>query len=199
MKQTLLSLVAIVWASSLGSAAPQCISGPLASYIALGSDGCSIGEATFANFAYGAKASGNAPQIPPDQVKVTPLNVIFSPQLSFSAKWAATSGQTQDSFIKYTAQVPDSGTSNTGVLRLQLGTSQVGTIGTVSVQERTDIGELQVLSECTEVCSSNKIDTLELWPLETLQVIDHVSVVSRNGTASLSSFTATFNLCPLCV
>jgi hypothetical protein len=198
MRRTFLCLVGILSISSLASAAtPECVSGTLASYIALGSEGCSIGVVTFANFGYAAKARGDAQQIPPDQVKVDPLNVIFSPRLSFSAKWTAGSGQTQDSFIKYTVQ-PDSAHTNTGILQLQFGTAQVGLFGTIAVWESTDIGELHVLTECTEVCRSKKTDTLQFWPMGTLQVTDHVSVVSRNGEASLSSFTATFNLCFLC-
>lgn len=199
MKRTRLFLtMGLALVSSLAwAAAPPCVPGTLASYIALGSGGCSIGMATFAEFGYAAKASGGARPIPPDQIKVNPTFVPFSAELSFSASWKAANGQTQDSFIKYTVVlVTENGSF--GTLTLQLGTSQVGTFGTAAVRETTDVGDVGVLTECVEVCTSQKTESLQFWPLATLQVLDRVSLLSRSGGAVLSSFKATFDLCPLC-
>lgn len=187
-----LSISSLAWAGG-----PACVPGTLASYIALGSNGCSVGIAAFANFGYGTKASGDAHMIPPDRIKVSPGFVPFSVALSFSASWKAANGQTQDAFIKYTV-LPASSTSF-GVLTLQMGTIQVGNFGTVGVRQTTDVGEVAVVADCVEVCTFTKTDTLQFWPVATLQVIDHVNLISKDGGAALSSFKAMFDLCPLCV
>lgn len=199
MKRTLLSLIGFVASVSLvTAAAPPCVPGTLATYIALGSEGCSIGPVTVGDFAYSAKASGGAQQIPPDHVQVSPsIAIPAAASLSFSANWQVTSGQTQDSFIKYT--VVGAATAS-GELTLQLGTYQVG-FGTAVVRENTDVGNLRVFATCGEVaCNSKRTDTLQFSPAAVgLQVVDHVKLSAILGPTSLSGFSAKFDFCPACV
>jgi hypothetical protein len=151
-----------------------------------------------ANFAYSAKTGGGAQQIPPDQIKVAPsIGIPAAASLSFSANWQVTSGQTQDSFIKYTVV---GAVTNSGELTLQLGTYQVG-FGTAAVRENTNVGNLRVFATCGEVaCSSKKADKLQFSPAAVgLQVVDHVRLSAILGPTSLSGFSATFDFCPLCV
>lgn len=199
MKRTLISLVGFVASVSLATAAaPPCVPGTLATYIAQGSEGCSIGPLTVADFAYSTKASGGAQQIPPDHVQVSPsFAVPAAASLSFSANWQVTSGQTQDSFIKYT--VVGAATAS-GELTLQLGAYQVG-FGTAVLNENTNIGNLRVFATCGEVaCNSKTTDTLQFSPAAVgLQVVDHVKLSAILGPTSLSGFSAKFDFCPACV
>jgi len=200
MKYALFLLVGVPSLASIATAAPSCVAGTLADYIALGSGGCSVGSINFANFAYTAKASGGAPQIPPDKIQVSPGFVVpDAGALAFSAAWQVGPGQTQDSLIKYTV-VPSS-TTSTGSLTSQMGAAHPGKVGAIRISEMTNVGNLQVYSACSEVgCRSRTIDTLQFSPSAVgLQVVDHVKLTSTNGTTSLKEFTATFNYCPPCV
>jgi hypothetical protein len=180
------------------AAAPACVPGTLASYIALGSGGCSIQSVTFATFAYVAKSSGGAPQITPDQIQVNPTFAVPATSgFSFSAKWGVAAGQAQDSIIRYTITGPP---TSTGSLQLQLGPFQVGSAGAVAVRESTTVGNLQVFAECAGMCRSKTMDTLQFSPATAgLQVVDHVKLSATNGDTSLASFSAAFDYCPLCV
>ena len=91
-----LSLVPILAAGPL-----PCIPGTLASYIALGVSGCAVGTIEFVNFGYTTKAGGGAPEITPDQIRVTPVMVVpDAASLAFSATWQGAAGQSQESLIR---------------------------------------------------------------------------------------------------
>jgi PEP-CTERM motif len=103
----------------LALAAPQawataCESGAaLASYIALGATGCTIGDKTFSDFAYIASSSGGAVAVPDTGVTVGtvgPLGSgasVTSPNygFEFNAGWSANAGQTTDATIAFMATV----------------------------------------------------------------------------------------------
>jgi len=201
MKRWLFLLAGFFLLSSLAGAAPSpCLSESLAKYIELGSGGCSIGGATFANFGYSAKTTGGAAQIPPDQIQVTPLFVVPAGfGLTFTAAWKAASGQTLDAYIKYMVQPGVPNLNQTGTLSLKMGAFHLGTIGTVTVQGETTFGDLRTVAECANLCTAPKADFLEFWPTAPVAVLNHVSLVPKTGGASLASFTATIDLCPLCV
>ncbi len=194
MRQTLVLIAVLVWTVAPGAAAPACAPGTLASYIALGSGGCTAGQVTFANFAYTAKSSGGAPQISAEQIQVTPMiQIPATGGFTFSAKWSVTSGETQESIIKYTVTGPP---TSSGSLMLQLGTAHIG-VGSAAVYESTSSGNLQVYDSCHTTCRSLPMAQLPFTPSSpVLSVTDHVKL---SGTASLSSYTALFDYCPLCV
>lgn len=199
MRKALLVLMAGVWLVSFAQAAPPaCVSGTLASYIALGTGGCTAGTVTLADFAYAAKAGGGAPKIPASQIQVTPVFAIPSTGgLTFSAKWGVSPGQTQESIIKYTAV---GHATSSGILMLQLGTHQAGTGGSVAVNETTTAGRLQVYETCLKTCKSVDSATLPFTPSTVpLLVTDDVKLTAGTVAETLASFTATINFCAPCV
>jgi hypothetical protein len=71
-----------------GSAAP-CMTGTLASYIAMASAACSLGNLQLSGFAYKASASGGAAEITADQITVTPALI---PTGTFGLQFSAAPG-----------------------------------------------------------------------------------------------------------
>jgi hypothetical protein len=176
-----------------------CIPGTLASYIALGVSGCAVGNIEFVNFGYATKAGGGAPEIAPDLIQVNPVMVIpEAASLTFSAKWQAAGGQSQESLIRYTVIVQSPHSS--GSLTLTLGVSQAGQPGVVVVREDTSVGDVQVYLACGQNCRSKTTDTLDFTPVPGgIRVVNQVRLNSTNGNSSLAGFTALVNLCPPCV
>ena len=201
MKRALLLLAAFVWFVQMGAATQPCLPGTLASYIALGSSGCSIGTFTVVNFTYMAKASGGAAKIPPDKIQVNPIfTVPATVTLGFSAAWQVSSGQSQDSIVRYT-MVPSSTTGSANLV-LQLGQAKAASFGDVEIGEMTTAGNLRVFTKCGEVaCQTKNQDQLTFSPVTAgLQVVDHVKLTAlTTGSASLSGFIGTFDYCPPCL
>lgn len=207
MKRALLAVtvaLALVWSGSASAQSPlplpsPCVKGTLASYIALGARGCSIGGTTFASFSYSSPSTAIRPEqilvVPPSQISPGPRPV---PGFTFQAPWLAKAGQTLTSVIGYTAApnmwaVDSAGPLPAGLLTLNLGAAQVFDIfGSVLVQEETSIGTLSVYQRCTEVCTIKESDQLVYSPIKALKVVDTVTVAGGNGGASLSSFSQTF-------
>src|SRR5690242_9502142 len=73
---------ALLLGSSCGFSSP-CLPGTLQDYIDLGSTGCTVGPATFANFFLG-ELQTIATEIPPSQVQVTPAGTEFTASLLFT-------------------------------------------------------------------------------------------------------------------
>jgi hypothetical protein len=185
----------------LSAAPPSCITGTLASYIALGAEGCTFNGNVFANFAYSASASGGATMIRADQITVVPLLILpETARFSFSAPWSVGKGQKQDSIISYTAVLP-CGNTQRAQLDLTLGAPHIGSmIGSVTVDETTDVGDLHVFDRCVELCQPPKAnDSLQFSPVSVLLISDHVSLSGGLGGASLSEFASALNRCILCV
>lgn len=84
------SLILILLGASLHSsgASIQCQPNTLASYIALGSAGCSIGPAVFSDFSYLAAAAGGAVNPGPALISVTPFASPSGPALTISGPWS---------------------------------------------------------------------------------------------------------------
>jgi hypothetical protein len=193
--------VGCLLASGLLSAdPPTCVAGTLADYIALGAQGCTLNGDVFANFSYVASASGGAATITADQITVTPLVVVpATARFNFSAPWSVDQDQTQDSVVRYTVVPPPGGTAPSQ-LQLTLGSAQVrGIIGSVMVDESTNVGELSVSVRCTEVCQTKSKDSLNFDPVSVVLVRDHVSLSGGTDGASLSEFGVALDRCPLCV
>jgi len=178
-----------------------CVAGSLATYIELGAEGCEFNDAVFANFSYSGAASGTPDQILVIPVPAGPIVVPYSPGLNFSARWQAARGQTAVSVIHYTVTpvLPTATAIQSGRLALQLGQAQIfGIIGSVSVQESTNVGTLAVGENCADVCGIRRSDSLEFSPLKQLQVTDTVTLNGGLNGASLNSFAADYNFCPQC-
>ena len=201
MKLTVKIAAGCLFACGLLSAdPPTCVTGTLADYIALGAQGCNLNGDVFANFSYAASASGGAATIMADQIIVTPLVVVpATARFNFSAPWSVDRDQTQDSVIRYTIVPPPGGTVPFQ-LQLTLGTAKVGgIIGSVTVNESTNVGGLSVFDSCTEVCQTKANDSLNFDPVSVVLVRDYVSLSGGTGGAALSEFGAALDRCMLCV
>jgi hypothetical protein len=183
----------------LSATPPTCSTGTVESYVALGAEGCTLAGNIFANFTYSAKSGGGAPIVRADQITVVPI--LLAPEttrFNFSAPWSVGSEQSQDSVIGYTVVLP-CGDSRTAQLDLILGSPQIqGIFGSVTVEEATNVGKLNVFTRCTEICQTKTIDSLNFSPVSVLLVNEHVNIPGGRGGASLNEFTAQLNLCYLC-
>jgi hypothetical protein len=189
---------------ALPSAAQQtanCVKGTLASYIALGSQGCMFGSVLYRSFTY---ATPVLDPITPAQIVVTPVVLptsTFQYQgLNFSAPWSVAAGGSEVATIGYSAvpYPPQAGPETLGgVLTLDLGPSQVsGIIGSVSVQEKTNIATLDVYETCADACSIKQRDSVTITPIQVLQTSITISLSGGNGGASLSSFATDYAVGP---
>jgi hypothetical protein len=203
VKKLLLLGVSIALLRVPGSAAP-CVTGTLASYIAMPSAGCELGNLTFSNFAYQAKAGGGAAEITADQITVTPMVVpVGTFALQFAAPWGVETGQSQGSNITY--RVLSSNPSlQVEQVRLDGNGFQAGMFGSVVVNEAwatpAATRGLEVYLKCVEVCRSQTSAELNLTPPPgALVVADRVTLQSKLGAAALTGFTDWFVLCIPCV
>ena len=189
-------VVLLISSRFLAAAPPSCVQDSLANYIALGAQGCTLGGAVFANFSYSTSGSGGG--VPAAQIKVAPtLGIPATPGFTFAAKWHAVAGQSQESVISYSDV--SSSSIQTQVLHLDLGPAQIGgIIGSVTVQESTNVGDLNVFLQCVEVCRSKPSDQLSFSAVSVVLVTDHVTLTGGQSGASLSSFSVAFDFCPPC-
>ena len=100
MKQIGLLFLAWLGAAQLVSAAP-CVPGTLASYIALGAGGCTIGTNVLANFTQGSALNG-AVNIPLAGLNVFPAGGASNPGIIVTGNITAGSGQVFSALINYT-------------------------------------------------------------------------------------------------
>jgi hypothetical protein len=184
----------------LSADSPVCTTGTLAQYIALGAKGCTFDGDVFANFSYTGNAGNGASAITADQIVVTPLVAIPATAIfNFSAPWRVGQDQTQSAEIKYTI-VPPAGGALPPQLRLTLGAAQVGgIIGSVTVNEPTNVGLLSVFEQCAEVCRANLNALHNFAPVSVVLVTLHVMLSGGTGGALLNQFVTAFDRCPLCV
>lgn len=184
----------------LSATPPTCVAGTLASYIALGAGGCTSAGITFANFSYSAAAGGGAPAIRADQIVVVPIFIVpEAMRLNFQAPWSVGGGQSQDSVITYTAVLP-CGDTRTLDADLNLVAAHVGgIIGSVIVNETTNVGKLSVFARCLEKCQSKSSDQHEFNPVSVVLITDHARLAGGNAGASMNEFSAGMNLCIPCV
>lgn len=102
MKQTL-CLVALFLSFMGLSAAASCSNGSLASYIALGSGGCTIGGNTYSSFA-DLSGSAGATEIPAIDVMVAPSGGKFNPALTFTVNVTSPLGTINETMFNYSVK-----------------------------------------------------------------------------------------------
>jgi hypothetical protein len=101
MKQKLFLAVGIVGIAQLVSAAPvTCMSGSLASYIALGSTGCTIGTNVLSGFQTLPGLTGSTP-LSAQNITVTPVGGTTNPGITVQTNSTANPGQVFDTLIDY--------------------------------------------------------------------------------------------------
>ncbi len=100
MKKVGLLLLAWLGTAQIVAAAP-CVAGTLASYAALGTGGCTIGNNVLANFSQGSALDGTV-NIPPGSLKIVPAGGAASPGIIVTANLTASAGQAFSTLINYT-------------------------------------------------------------------------------------------------
>jgi hypothetical protein len=200
MKLVKLTVGCILAGGWLSAAPAACVTGTLADYIALGAKGCTLNGDVLANFSYSAPPSKRALTITADQIIVAPLVVVpATASLNFSGPWSVSQDQTQESVIQYTI-VPPPGLTAPSQLRLTLGTARItGIIGSVKVEQTTNLGSLNVFDNCTEVCQAKTENSLVFEPVSVVLITHHVRLSGGTGGASLNGFSAALDRCILCV
>lgn len=190
------------------SAGPNCVTGTLASYIALGPGGCMFEGTLYRDFTYIAPVSTT---ITPEQILVIPSLIASAatpyPGLTFYAPWSVAAGQVLTSTIGYnTVPFPPNASAEALAteLTLDLGTPSIGgPIGSVEVTETvsgasvTPPDTLRVFETCEEVCALKKTDAASLAGLQTLTFALTVTLNGGDGGASLNYFTANESYGPL--
>jgi hypothetical protein len=196
MKKLLLLTLGVALLGAPGWAA-ICAPGTLASYIALGSAGCVLGDLTVTGFSYQAKASGGAAKITADQIDVTPLLAPTSTVgLQFAAPWDVQMGQAQQSGISY--KVLSAGTTvQIQQARLDGSGFKAGALGSVTVIEAlatlATTSSLDIYLKCTDTCSSQTSELLTFTPPAVMLFIsDQVQLQSKQGSASMANFADWF-------
>jgi hypothetical protein len=201
MKQLLLLTLSIVLLRVPGFAAP-CTTGTLASYIALGSAGCVLGNLQAADFSYQAKAGGGAAEITADQITVTPL---LAPTgtvgLQFAAPWSVEAGQSEGSNIGYRLLSP-AAPIQVQQIRLDGNGFRAGLIGSIVVRENLaspiTTATIDAYLKCDEVCTSQTSAEATVPPSAQLVVLDVATLQSKQGTAAMTSFDDWFVVCAAC-
>jgi hypothetical protein len=183
------------------AAPPQCKKGTLASYISLGANGCTFANVTYANFKYSASAQGGASIIQANQITVLPTLVVpATGRFKFSAPWSVGTAQSQGSKITYTTVLP-CGDTAPAELDLVLGTAELGGIGSVTVNETTNVGKLSVFETCNEItCQPQPQASLQFAPPtgKVVLITNDVSLAGQLGGASLNEFDSAVNWCRVC-
>ena len=131
MRQFGLLVLALLGVTQLGSADPiACVSGTLASYIALGSGGCTIGTNLLSDFTETSFLTG-ATNISPSDLTVTPIGGTTNPGITIDgSSIMANTGQTFDALINYVV----SGNSYTSDTITLAGTNATGNGAVTDIQ-----------------------------------------------------------------
>jgi len=194
--RTMLLTLCVLLLPLFSFASQPCVSGTLQDYIALGTTGCTFDGVTFANFSYQATTPG----VSAKNVQV----VLFSPtstdpELKFMGMWRAAGGETLQAVIKYTVQMPATGSSRQPLLQLLLGpTAASGTVGSGEVDEATNVGNLSVFVKRNgSSFQFKRIAFLHFSPPSALKTVENkVTVMGGDKGTTLTYFFNTFNSNP---
>jgi hypothetical protein len=152
MRNYLLAAAFVLTVSVPSPAAPvACVAGTLADYIALGTDGCTLGPATVADFESGVLLL-SAVEILPADVTVTPLAGIG---LDFGVTRSAAAGDLFDILIRYSL----SGASLSENTLSMTGTSATGD-GVVLAIEDKCTGGTYAGADPTTPCSDTPVTAI---------------------------------------
>jgi hypothetical protein len=201
-------LVCAICVPALPLAAASCTSGTLASYIALGNTGCTIGNDTFFDFQLIADQSGGgAPAINASDITVIGLGPsgtsgagAVAPILTddigveFEAIWATTAGQIQEDEISFAVSVSPSASEITDAGLIQ--DSNTTGNGSVTVAEKGCSGLTFPCSQLWGVATNDTqaVEDTIFSATGTLSVEKDIAVSGNSGTAGLSSVADVFSV-----
>jgi hypothetical protein len=100
MKHFFIFFIALTLGSSTSFAA-SCVSGTLASYISLGSTGCTIGTNTLSNFVIPDDTTTGATEIDPSTILISATGGSFNPTLAATTSVAASAGMLLEALFTY--------------------------------------------------------------------------------------------------
>ena len=200
MKQVLLLALTAVAVSQLGVAA-SCSSGSLATYLALGSSGCTIGGNTLSNFTILTGLSGGTP-IAPSSVTLNPMGSTFAPGLTISTSQSASAGVPLEAIFTYDI----SGPLYNSISAMLSGSSETvdgAVTGIVNFCEGGMFGPDGV-SGCASANGSlltldgtQNMDSATFSKIATLAVTDDLTFdPGLSGTATGGTFTNSFTAVP---
>jgi hypothetical protein len=209
MRRLILGTLMALAVPSLLQAAPICVSGSLAEYIALGSGGCTVGNALFAEFGASVVNPAATP-ILPGEVNVSPFLSGTSLGLAFSLTSSVGPGEFEDLLIRYALSgMGLSFVSNT----LSMSGSSVTPDGAVTAVEEKCGGGTFGGSDPSAPCSGTLIGPLIVFDIGTIadltettpdfaltsffDVFTEIAVDGGlDGSASLGMVTTEFGFIP---
>ena len=100
IKQVSLLILAALSVARLGAAA-SCVGGTLAGYVALGVDGCTIGNNTLYDFKVFTAGTAGATELAASLVNLTPSGGNYNPSLALSVNQTATAPTALETFFTY--------------------------------------------------------------------------------------------------
>ena len=198
--------VALLFIASLipAAAAPICGTGTLQSYIALGSEGCMIGDNRFFGFT-SAQVPDGATAVLPAAVGVVPLNIPLNPGLRFDVNLNAGARQWLDIVIGYNV----TGAPIVGNTLSMSGASVTGDGAVTVVEDKCLNGSFAAAGPfaCTGTAAglvtyavvgeAMLVDSLRFAPVNRIGVFKDIGVDGGlAGSASLISATNTFQVVP---
>lgn len=195
MKKTILSIAIALASVASVSAAPTCSVGTLADYIALGSEGCTIGDKLFSGFVYAGTAGGGATAVAASDIVVNPLVSATDPGILFSSGgWTAFNGQFVDSTIAFDVSVLDPSFSIVGA-ELTIAGGSLG-VATGTVAETLVPPAVSMFADV----NGTPHDSVSFGPRSTIHVLKDILVVAQAGSglnfASISAVEQRFNQTP---
>jgi len=108
MKKIGFLLIAAILVMSPSLWGTECVADSLATYLLMGSDGCTVLDKTFSGFSYSTSPVQDG--MPAEQITVTPLvDQPLNPGLAFQAGWLVSGAQSIDSFITFLVTVGGGG------------------------------------------------------------------------------------------
>ena len=209
MRRLMLGTLMALALPTLTQAAPICVSGSLADFIALGSGGCMVGDALFADFGASVVSPAATPILPEDVI-VSPLLSGTSLGLAFSLTSAVGPGEFEDLLIRYEL-------SGLGLLfvsnTLSMSGSSVTPDGAVTAVEEKCGGGVFGGSDPSTPCSGTLIGPLIVFDIGTIadltettpdfaltsfsDVFTEIAVDGGlSGSASLGTVTNEFEFAP---
>ena len=198
MKQ-FLSLPLLVAAVALGSSAAPCGTGSLASYVALGSDGCTIGANTLFDFRILSGIAGATP-ISSGAVTLAPLGGTLDPGLSVMVNTTANAGTLLESLFTYkitggiyisdSLALTNSSASMDGAVTGIQNFCAGGTFGSSGVTGCTGVAGSLLTLAGVQIQDSASLGPVSLINVTNDFTLDGGSAGSASGGTLASRFTA---------
>ena len=188
MKTTALSALIAICAAATALAAPA-VPGTLASYLALGAAGATIGSTLFSNFTLDPNQSG-ATQIP-TSILVTPINLFGAPALQFSVMQTALAGELFELKLSYKVQ-------DISIVGAESALGTASATGDAAVTATLDLNGMATLIAVVTAGSSTLSDQASFFSVAQLTAhADFVVDGGASGQGSAGTFTNRYTIVPV--